>query len=97
MGFLVAGLAFLVGLLVAQRLTEKPRAPSLPAPGAASAHVGYAVGPKAQPGDVVASFPHARWGQVVEVLSGADGGYRYVVGFSNGATVELRGREFTGR
>jgi hypothetical protein len=92
MGFLVAGIAFLAGLLIARHYTEKPLVRATTA-----ARVGYApgVGPKAQPGDTVASFPHARWGQVVEVLSGADGGYRYVVGFSNGATVELRGREIT--
>jgi len=92
MGFLAAAVAFVAGLLIARHYTEKPL---VRAASTVQARVGYAPGPKAQPGDLVASFPHGQWGQVVEVLSGADGGYCYVVGFSNGATVELRGREIT--
>jgi len=99
MGFLVAGIAFVAGLLIARHYTEKPVVQA--APINPSARVGYAPGyghtppPKAQPGETVAALPYAQWGQVVEVLSGADGGYRYVVGFANGATVEIRGRELT--
>ena len=49
--------------------------------------------PKAQPGDAVACLPRACWGRVQDVVVGADGSYCYVVGLSNGETVELRGRE----
>ena len=105
MGLLIVGLAFLAGLGVASVLSDKakaadvsvpPRAPAVPS----HTGVGYAVAdagevPKAQPGDVVASFPHGMWGRVVKVNCGADGGYRYVVGFQNGTAVELRGAELT--
>jgi hypothetical protein len=96
MGFLVAGIAFIAGLLIARHYTEKPLVRAAPAPQArVGSTPGYAPPPKAQPGDAVAVFPYGQWGVVHEVTSGADGGYRYVVGFANGATVELRGREIT--
>jgi len=94
MGFLVAGLAFVAGLLIARHYTEKPLVRAAPTARVGSTST-YAPAPKAQPGDTVAAFPYGRWGVVHEVTSGADGGYRYVVGFANGATVELRGREIT--
>lgn len=95
MGFLVAGLAFVAGLLIARHYTEKPQGVTPPAPARVGYDPTYALPPKAQPGDDVAVFPYGCWGRVQEVTCGADGGYRYVVGFSNGATVELRGREIT--
>jgi len=98
MGILIIGLAFVAGLLVADRLmTQDCDAAAANARGArakaagASPRVGAA--PKAGPGDAVAVLPRACWGRVQDVVVGADGDYCYVVGLTNGETVELRGRE----
>ena len=106
MGLLIVGLAFLAGLGVASVLSDKAKAadvsapPRAPVPPPAYTGVGYAAAgvgelPKANVGDVVASFPHGMWGRVVKVNCGADGGLRYVVDFQNGTAVELRGAELT--
>jgi hypothetical protein len=98
-GLLIVGLAFLAGLGLAARLSGKAQggAPAV-SPSPSHTGVGYAPNgepPKAQPGEVVASFPHGMWGRVIKVNCGADGGFRYVVGLQNGTTVELRGQEMT--
>ena len=98
MGILIIGLAFMAGLFVADRLMTQDcdaAAANARAARAKAAGVGACVGaaPKAQPGDAVACLPRACWGRVQDVVVGADGSYCYVVGLSNGETVELRGRE----
>ena len=87
MGLLLVGLALLAGLGLARVLDQAPGAKPLTAPPGAPP-------PKAQVGQLVAAFPQGAWGRVQRVTCGADG-YRYTVGFANGAAVELRGMEFT--
>lgn len=89
MGLLFLGLAVLAGFGLA-KVWGGPKGTLSAGPISAAP----AAPPKASVGEVVASFPHAQWGQVLKVHCGDDG-YRYVVGFRDGTAVELRGQEMT--
>lgn len=86
MTLLILGLGFLAGIFLADRLTKPPEG---------SKTVLADPRLKAQVGQDVAVFCAGQWGKVREVKCGADGDYRYVVGFANGLQVELLGKEIT--
>lgn len=104
MGILIAGAAFLIGLVVADRIQSWDAATSEGARralaargsarvGATTATAMLAASPKAGAGQIVAVLPHACWGEVVGVTVGADGLPRYEVTLQSGRTVEVLGRE----
>jgi hypothetical protein len=80
MGLILIGFGLLAGFGLAAWL----RTPAASAPPSTTQPT------KVQVGAMVASFPHAQWGQVTRV-----NGDCYTVKLNNGPTVELRGQELT--
>jgi hypothetical protein len=102
MGILIAGLAFLAGLFLADRIQDHDAGVAADARRALATRgmarvgaiaVSTAAAPKCQAGQIVAVLPHACWGEVVAVAVGADGLPRYEVALRSGRTVEVLGRE----